>query len=167
MIERFSEFDLQCSTMIFGVRLHPALRAVLKLFVRMGDGWCWIPVVCCIFLKKPLPDSFEITRLALYWSLKLTVRRQRPFQRLPGATIELSPLDQFSFPSGHIMNNLAIGLVIAHYFPFLVLPMVLLPIMWGLFRVYFGLHFLSDIVAGGLLAVLSFQLSMWILAQRF
>jgi len=175
MIERVSDLDLHFSKMIVGLRLHPRLRTILKFFVRIGDGWFWIPVVCCIFLEKSLPDFVEITRhcltalgisLSFYWLLKRTVRRLRPFQRLPAATAELSPLDQFSFPSGHTMNNLAIGLVIGHYFPLLLWPMVLLPIMWGLFRVHFGLHFVSDILAGGLLAVFSFELSRLILAKR-
>jgi undecaprenyl-diphosphatase len=171
MLDRLCEIDLRLSKMIVVLRLHSRLRPIAKILVQIGDGWFWIPVVCLIYLERPRSESFEIIRqslialgvsLAFYGPLKLTVRRPRPFQLLTGGTTEVSPIDKFSFPSGHTMNNLAIGLVVAHFFPSLFWAMLLLPIIWGLLRVYFGLHFLSDVVAGGLLGILSFRISAWV-----
>ena len=173
MIERFRRLDLHVSKVIADMRPSPWLRVFFRLFVRIGDGWIWIPVALGILLAKPYANRFEIIfhclialgiSLAFYWPLKLTVRRIRPFERVPGATTELPPMDRFSFPSGHIMNNLAIGLVVAHYFPPLLWLVLLLPITWGLLRVSFGLHFFSDIVVGGFLGFCSFQLSNLIVA---
>jgi len=155
------------------MRLSPRLRAFFRFFVRIGDGWIWIPVGFGILITQPHASGFEIIfhclialaiSLAFYWPLKLTVRRIRPFERVPGAITELPPLDRFSFPSGHIMNNLAMGLVVAHYFPHVLWLVLLLPTTWGLLRVLFGLHFFSDIVVGGFLGFCSFLLSNVVVA---
>ena len=174
MIERFCRLDLHVSQVIAGMRLSPWLRAFLRLFVRIGDGWIWIPVALGILVDKPSMNGFEIifhclialaTSLAFYWPLKLTVRRIRPCERVPGETTELPLMDRFSFPSGHIMNNLAMGLVVAHYFPPMLLLVLLFPTTWGLLRVVFRLHFFSDIVVGGFLGFCSFQLSNLIISS--
>jgi undecaprenyl-diphosphatase len=173
MMDQVHKFDLHLSEQIAGMRLSAWLRAFFKLFVRSGDGWIWLPVALGILVTRPAAEGLVIIfhclialgiSLALYWPIKLSVRRVRPFRRVPGATTELPPLDQFSFPSGHIMNNLAIGLAVAHYFPPALGLVLVLPITWGLLRVLFRLHFLSDIVVGGCLGFCSFQISKLLVA---
>lgn len=66
-------------------------------------------------------------------------------------------MDQFSFPSGHTMNNLAVAttvmLALPNYYWFL----FLLPLSWGLLRVVFGLHWLSDVIFGIIFGLLCFS----------
>lgn len=139
--------------------------------MRTGDGWFWLPVSFCLLLDKPLHEFCSITgqcagalgiSLGLYWPVKLGVRRLRPFQWTPGLAAQVPPLDKFSFPSGHTMHNLAVGLTLAHFCPLALWPLALVPFLWGLLRVYYGVHFLSDIVAGGFLGVCSFQIGKWL-----
>src|SRR5690606_8931357 len=116
-----------------------------------GDGWFWLPVFVGVLLSRSLDDSFLITRhclaslaisLSLYWPIKLGIRRVRPFQRWPEVVHGVPPLDRFSFPSGHIMHNLAVGLTVAHYFPSALWLMVAAPVCFGILRVCFGVHFI-------------------------
>jgi undecaprenyl-diphosphatase len=69
------------------------------------------------------------------------------------------PLDKYSFPSGHTMNNLAVALTLALYFPRITAPALLLPVILGMLRVLFGVHYLSDIIGGSLLGVCAFWLA--------
>jgi undecaprenyl-diphosphatase len=173
MIKRVQHLDWRFSESLGGLRIPPGLSAALRVFVRTGDGWVWLPVVLAIFCYRSRPEFYSIigrcllvllVSLVFYWSVKLSVRRARPFQRRPGIAAQVPPLDQFSFPSGHTMHNLAVGLMVAHYFPLTWWPVAVLPFALGVFRVYFGVHFLSDILAGGVLGICSFEIGKWILA---
>jgi undecaprenyl-diphosphatase len=171
MIKRVQYVDWRFSERLGELHIPPFLSAVLRIFVRTGDGWFWLPIVLCIFLNKPLNEFCSIigrcmivfiVSLIFYWSIKLSVRRARPFERIPGIAAQVPPLDRFSFPSGHTMHNLAVGLMVAHYFPLTLWPLAILPFAWGIFRIYFGVHFLSDILAAGFFGICSFQIGKWI-----
>ena len=170
MIKRIQEIDRNLSETIRKAPLPVWCYGTFKVFVRFGDGWVWLPVLLAIFLSKPLNDFWVITghclmalavSLAFYWPLKLGVRRLRPFQMLSGVTAGVSPLDRFSFPSGHTMHNLALGLTVGHYFPLSGWVLAAIPVAFGGGRIFFGVHFLGDIVVGAALGVCSFQLATW------
>lgn len=127
-------------------------------FTMLGDT---LPDVLIIAALVLLPITFKkvglpvactaITSTIINKVIKNLVERPRPEVRL----VEVSG---FSFPSGHAMNNMAIYLMIA----FCILPLckhkwqkaltlvVLLafPIMMGISRVYFNVHYFSDVVCG-------------------
>ncbi len=170
MLERIHEWDCRLTRRIGGLRFPAASRLALRWFVRLGDGWVWLPIVGAILLTRPLPQARSILghgllvlgiSLAVYWPLKLKVRRPRPCHRFPGVAAEVPPLDRFSFPSGHVMHNLAVGLTVAHYFPPTGAWLVAAPLAWGLMRIHFGVHFLGDILVGALLGAGSFGLGLW------
>lgn len=95
--------------------------------------------------------------------VKRTVRRLRPYQAMPDVITGRNPLIDSSFPSGHTTA------VFAWLTPFLLmqdaLPSALVPVALfvGLFvglsvgwsRMYLGLHYPSDVVAGLLLGSLT------------
>jgi len=59
-----------------------------------------------------------------------------------------TPLDYFSFPSGHTLHAVAFGMVAVQHYPQLfpiVYPFVVLV---GISRVVLGLHYPSDVLAG-------------------
>ena len=102
--------------------------------------------------------------LVIYEGVKLSTRRPRPFAANPLIKAEVPPLDKYSFPSGHTMNNLAVASTVFYCVPQYGWIMMLLPLTWGLLRVYFGVHWLTDVLCGFVLGILSFVLghALWI-----
>ncbi len=148
-------------------RLHQALI----FFVRMGDGWGWGIITCALLWTKTWPEfkmllgqsllSVAIS-LPVYWALKLGTRRVRPFRVSGKGVPRVPPLDRYSFPSGHVMNNLAVAMTLALHIPYLWPLAVFIPLSLGLLRVFYGVHFLSDILAGAVLGGLSAFSADWL-----
>lgn len=83
--------------------------------------------------------------------LKAAFQRERP------TVLELLPAQQFSFPSGHTMVATAVYLYLAYLVwqrlqgfarYALAASLVLLILLVGLSRVYLGVHYASDVIAG-------------------
>jgi undecaprenyl-diphosphatase len=60
------------------------------------------------------------------------------------------------------MNNMAVAASLSIHLPWLWPFALALPLAMGLLRVLFGVHFLSDIVAGALLGLLSAFAAGWL-----
>ncbi len=175
MIKRIHAADIRFARRLCAIHLHPRLHSAFRIFARAGDGWFWAPIVLAVFLTQPRREFALImfhcsvalaTSLALYLPLKHSIRRVRPFQlSADGGPPLVPPLDRFSFPSGHTMNNLAVGLTLASFYPSALAVLIAMPILWGIIRIYFRVHFFSDIVVAALLGLVSFGLSQWILAE--
>jgi len=91
--------------------------------------------------------------------LKHKFKRLRPYQSLPGVNTGLKPLEDPSFPSGHTTAIFALIIPIisnAALLPFFVVPLALIAaisVAWS--RMYLGLHYPSDILAGGFIGILT------------
>lgn len=136
----------------------------LKLYTRLGDGYVWIAVIAYLaisyswdFWQVALWKSLVATAISLsfYLLVKYSTKRPRPFQKWTDTQAEVPPLDKWSFPSGHIMNNLAIGCAIATSFPELWIFVTVFPLSCGLLRIYFGVHYASDVFFGGLFGIMA------------
>ena len=100
--------------------------------------------------------------------LKITVQRQRPFQL---GIVSVYPFLEksshfiwnFSFPSFTTMFVFCTIPIISKEFPKIKWLWISFAILVGISRIYFGLHFLSDVIGGGLLGVgLYLILKRWI-----
>lgn len=139
------------------LQLHPGIRRFLFLFVRLTDGWIWMILAVLLALFLPADRFFDLliqgliagaVTLPSYWGLKSFFRRTRPHNMFKRIVPGVSPRDLYSFPSGHTMNNLAVGVSLAFHVPMLWPIALLLPVIVGLLRVLFGVHFILDVVAG-------------------
>lgn len=127
-------------------------------FTVLGDTIPDVIIIAALVLlpfttkKVGLPvAATAITSTIFNKIIKNIIARPRPLERL----VEVSG---FSFPSGHAMNNTAIYLMIF----FCVLPLcktklqkcltfavlMIFPLMMGISRIYFNVHFFSDVVCG-------------------
>jgi len=85
---------------------------------------------------------------ALNTAIKLTVRRQRP--QLPGLPQLTSTATQFSFPSAHASTSFA-GALCYSRLGLPALPLYTLAVGLSISRLYLGVHFPSDVLAGAVL----------------
>jgi undecaprenyl-diphosphatase len=82
--------------------------------------------------------------------MKRVAKRPRPCHIEPHSWAKLLPPDQFSFPSGHTMTAFAVALPVALLFPQLTAPVYFAAGSIAVSRILLGMHFLSDVLAGGL-----------------
>ena len=82
-----------------------------------------------------------------YGVIKNFVHRPRPFLTVKGLVPLITP-HGFSCPSGHATIAMAMAVVLAHHFPKARGLVYTLAVLIGASRVYFGVHYLSDVFAG-------------------
>ena len=151
------------------------LHRLLVVFVRSGEGWGWVLVGITLLLVLPKSRVLFLTgqgfvalalSLPVYWLLKATIRRSRPFVLFKSVSARVPPLDTYSFPSGHTMNNMAIAAAMAFRLPWLWPLALVMPVSLGLLRVLYGVHFVSDIVGGVIfgffVAIAAYGLYAWL-----
>lgn len=160
--------DLAFLKFLGGINLPRSVALPLIALVRIGDGWIWCLIAFYLWRVMPFLQFKLVVfhcllaiaiSLALYWPIKLMVRRPRPHDCDLGITARVPPLDKYSFPSGHTMNNLAVALTLSVYLPHVFLAALGIPILLGGLRILFGVHYLSDITGGVILGVGSFMLA--------
>jgi undecaprenyl-diphosphatase len=86
--------------------------------------------------------------------LKLTNDERRPALRYPEPPALVSLPHSSSFPSGHAATSFACATVLSVLAPRLAPGFVLLACAIGFSRVYVGVHYPLDVVAGAILGVL-------------
>jgi membrane-associated phospholipid phosphatase len=98
----------------------------------------------------------EVLAYSLGYVLKEVIRRDRPYETLTDVhTNHLDSADPYSFPSGHSTGAFALATLLTLRYP---KPEVYIPaFLWagavGYGRIYFGLHYPTDVLAGGLIGV--------------
>ncbi len=106
----------------------------------------------------PLWFTFGLS-VVVSFLLKVAVQRQRPFQL--GIVSILSVLEKsshliwnFSFPSFHAMLSFCAIPILSKEFPKFKYIWIIFASLIAFSRIYFGLHFLSDVIIGGLIGYL-------------
>lgn len=140
-----------------------------KVFLIITSTWFEISILLiltCLFLWKEtkrrwiLPLWFTLFLSALVsFVLKITIQRPRPFQQ---GLIEISSflvknsysIWDFSFPSNHTILVFCALPFLSKEFPRFKYVWIVLACLVGFSRLYFGFHFLSDIIAGAAIGYL-------------
>jgi undecaprenyl-diphosphatase len=103
-----------------------------------------------------------LTGILIYKWLKSRLLRERPFIRHPGITLAMPPLDRYSFPSGHTLHAVSFTWLAVERFPELAWILIPLTAMIAASRLVLGLHYPSDVLAGGAIGA-----TLALLAQNF
>jgi undecaprenyl-diphosphatase len=88
----------------------------------------------------------------LVFLIKRVIQRPRPFTILPEVINTRATACQYSLPSGHTCAAFAMAFVLTSAFPGLDYIFFTLATLVGLSRMYLGVHYPSDVVAGMLIA---------------
>ncbi|MFY4774485.1 phosphatase PAP2 family protein [Metabacillus sp. RGM 3146] len=91
--------------------------------------------------------------------------RKRPYITLHETKVPANPLEDHSFPSGHTTAVFSIVVPLLMFMPGLAIVLIPLGISVGLSRIYLGLHYPSDVLAGFLLGTSTSMLSFLAVSQ--
>ncbi len=138
-----------------------ALRTALTAVTHAGGAFSSVTLAALpLFGLRPLAAAGARPLAALAIShlvvqlFKRTVGRPRPSQTLSARAVVAEP-DRFSFPSGHAAAAMSIAVVYAVLFPALAVPAILGATAVGLTRVFLGVHYPGDVLAGQVIAAVT------------
>jgi membrane-associated phospholipid phosphatase len=95
--------------------------------------------------------ALGITSMTSNLAVKQLFRRHRPERFIAMATREARMPTSSSFPSGHTASAFAFATAVTAEFPLLSVPLFVLATVVGYSRVHTGVHYPTDVVAGGIL----------------
>ena len=97
--------------------------------------------------------------------LKNLVQRPRPFVKFTDLKIIIPTPSEFSFPSGHTASSFAAAAVFYRHLPRkLGLPAVILAGLIGFSRLYVGVHYPTDVIAGAVMGIFLSYLAEYVVS---
>jgi undecaprenyl-diphosphatase len=138
----------------------PVLDQVLPWLTYLGSHFAVILFIVLSWIitkqRKVLRPLILLyaTQSAVIYGLKYLIQRQRPFLFLEMASkVSISPgeiLDP-SFPSAHSTFSFMMATLLANRFPRYRVTFFIVAAFIGWTRIYLGVHYPTDVIAGGLL----------------
>ena len=142
---------------------NPILDNLMIFITSLGNGgMIWIVATIALLIPKKTRKAGIMSAAALLGSLiinnnivKNIVQRPRPFVTFTDLQIIIPTPSEFSFPSGHTSSSFAAAAVFYRHLPKKIgLPSVILAGMIGFSRLYVGVHYPTDVIAGVLMGIL-------------
>ncbi|MGE8078299.1 phosphatase PAP2 family protein [Peribacillus loiseleuriae] len=148
----------------------------LNLFFRnithLGGATCTITTVLILIIFQTGPSRMTAISSALALAVshipvhivKKIFPRKRPYLIVEKTNFHANPLQDHSFPSGHTTSIFSVIIPNVLFIP--VIAFILLPLgmLVGLSRIYLGLHYPSDVLAGVVLGACIGSLCYYLLS---
>lgn len=152
-------FELEEQILLF-VQDHmrtPLLTPVMKGITLLGDmGAVWIVISMGLCLSKRWRKTGVTGLCAIGLSvminnvfLKNLIGRARPFDVIQNLVPLITKPTDYSFPSGHTACSFAVAFLLLRKLPKKYgIPCLILAGLIGFSRIYLGVHYMSDVLAG-------------------
>jgi undecaprenyl-diphosphatase len=154
------QLDVRLTAQLRLTESHGLWRRLAAFLAHSGDSWFWMAGLGLVWLvtrgewraRSVLLAAGVVFLALLVMAIKLVVRRRRPEGEW-GAIYRNT--DPHSFPSGHAARAALLAVMACGLGPawFGLLVVVWSPLV-SLARVFMGVHYLSDILAGAGLGIL-------------
>ncbi|MDJ0916470.1 MAG: phosphatase PAP2 family protein [Woeseiaceae bacterium] len=143
-------------------------RRFFSIVSKLGDGGAWVVMVAVLYAKRGhdfLPSVALIAVTAgigvlIYSQLKNRLVRERPYINHGDILCGAAPLDRYSFPSGHTLHAVSFTIMLAAVEPQMLFIAVPFALLVAASRVILGLHYPSDVFAGGVLGAILASVSL-------
>lgn len=144
-------------------KLHtPVLTAVMKFITFLGEGgWFWILLGLVLVCTKKYRRCGMAVIFALLLDLVLVnilvkplAARPRPCQVRDGIELLVRVPRDYSFPSGHAAASFASAAALYLTEKKFGIAALVLSVLMGISRMYFYVHFPTDVLAGAVLGIL-------------
>ncbi len=136
---------------------NPLITPIVIFITSLGDGGkIWIAATILLLIPEKTRKIGMMSALALLGSLiinnniiKNIIARPRPYMVLEELRILIPRPSEYSFPSGHTSSSFAAAIVFYRQLPkkWGVLAVVLAALI-GFSRMYVGVHYPTDVLAG-------------------
>lgn len=168
LFNKMHNWDRYLCIRISGWNGKKYLDGVMFGFSHFGYGYLYpvIIVFTAIFDKSNSRLLLQsggaaiVIELAGQTALKFKARRKRPSISLPQIKSIIRAPDKFSFPSGHTAGAFMMATLFHNFYPGLMIPLYGTASAIGFSRVYNGVHYPSDVLAGTFLGILSARLGL-------
>ncbi|MGN7401839.1 phosphatase PAP2 family protein [Cytobacillus praedii] len=168
------QFDSTIITFVQGFE-NSSLTAVMKFFTFIGDtnSVIVLSILVITFLYAVLKHRVELILfiVAIIGSAVLNQLLKYSFQRARPELHRLIEIESYSFPSGHAMNAFTVYTIISfllwRHIPsragriLLIIISALMIFTIGISRIYLGVHYPSDIIAGYFASACWLGLAIW------
>lgn len=140
---------------------NTVLNFIMQMFTACGDnGYIWI-ALCILLLCIP-----KTRKIGFYAALTLIVEfilndvvikdiiaRERPFIQHSGIDTIIKQPSGYSFPSGHSASSFATATAVFLHNKKIGIPCLIAAAFIAFSRLYFYVHFPSDVIIGSLLGI--------------
>ena len=156
---RWAERDRHWSLVLYQASARPLLTRFLLAVSWLSNGKLWYGIIVALPWLAPVQGTACALRMVLLGAVNLLIykivkrhfARPRPFVGCPGVRACAKALDEFSFPSGHVLHAVGFSILLVAYFPPLAWVVWPFTLLVALSRVVLGLHYPSDVAVGALL----------------
>ena len=150
--------------------LHSAAATPIVTFItHLGDkGILWILLTIALICFRKTRKMGMACLISMVIGLVVTnlviknwAARPRPYDFFEDLTLIIERQHDFSFPSGHSTNSFACAWVIFRMAKKRYgVPALILAILIALSRLYVGVHYPTDVLAGAAIGILSAEIAM-------
>lgn len=141
---------------------RPFLSKFLMPFTKLGSlGVIWLVLAIPMLINESSRKvGIKVVLMVLVTGLigevfiKHVAKRKRPSKYIEEEDMLIRKPITYSFPSGHTSSSVASAVVISFSYRFLAVPVCILAFLVSFSRLYFKVHYPSDIIAGAILGVL-------------
>ena len=139
----------------------PRVDSFMHLISRAADGYIYVGVAVLLFwINRELGLDFLhaaiiafTLEMFIYIVVKRFTHRLRPFEALANIRSLIKPPDRFSFPSGHTAGAFIMATLLSAFYSIVCIPAYFLAGLVGFSRIYNGVHYTSDVLAGMVLGI--------------
>lgn len=158
-------------------RIHtPFLNRLMIIFTKLGNGaFVWWITLCFPFLLGKntrttgvyLTLALGVTYVTGEIIIKHIIARLRPSSKLDDDELIIKRPKDYSFPSGHTASSFtAFTVTMLRCHAYIFIPVLLVAATISFSRMYLRVHYLSDVICGAALGILSGSVCVF-LFERF